>query len=406
MIRRTTLATSIFLAAVTIRAGAIAPQGMNPEKLKAIPAAMQKFVDDKTIAGAVTLIARDGKIASLEAVGMSDLEKGTAMTKESVFWIASMTKPVTATAVLMLQDEGKLSVDDPVEKHLPEFKGLMLAAEKTPERVVLQKPARPVTIKDLLSHTSGLTSSLPTGGTALDTLTLKGAVIGYALSPLQFEPGSKWQYCNPGINTLGRIIEVVSGMAYPDFIQKRILAPLGMSQTTFWPNGSQLRRLAKSYKTKADNSGLEEVLIAYLTRPYSDRSRMALPAGGLFSTAGDYGRFLMMIANEGKHGNKQIVSAEAIKLMSTIHTGDLKAGFTEGTGFGLGWNVVREPQGVTASLSPGSFGHGGAHGTQGWIDPVKKMVFILMIQRTGANSDASEIRKALHDTAVAAIDGQ
>ena len=313
-----------------------------------------------------------------------------------------MTKPITATAVLILQDQGKLTVDDPVEKHLPEFKGQMMVAEKTPEQVVLKKPARPITIKDLLTHTSGLTNNLPTGGSALDTLTLKGAVIGYAVTPLQFEPGSKWQYCNPGINTLGRIIEVVSGMTYADFIQKRLLSPLGMNETSFWPSGPELRRLAKSYKTKEDKSGLEEVKIASLTPPYSDRDRMALPAGGLFSTAGDYAKFLMMIANGGVHGKRQIVSRLAIQQMSAVHTGELKAGFTEGTGFGLGWNVVREAQGVTAALSPGSFGHGGAHGTQAWIDPKREMVLVLMIQRAGANSDASEIRKALQDAAVAA----
>ena len=172
-----------------------------------------------------------------------------------------MNKPNTATAIMMLQDEGKLNIDDPVMKYLPEFKGQMLVKEKTAEQTVLVKPARAITIKDLLTHTSGLVSNSPLDGEALDVLSLKEAVITYALSPLQFEPGSKWSYCNPGINTLGRLIEVVSGLEYATFMETRLFEPLGMTETTFWPDKAQLTRLATSYHPKAEGKVLEPTTI-------------------------------------------------------------------------------------------------------------------------------------------------
>ncbi|HEY1051883.1 MAG TPA: serine hydrolase domain-containing protein, partial [Prosthecobacter sp.] len=188
---------------------------------KSIRESMEAFVQDGSLSGAVTLLYHDGKVVSEETVGLQDIASKTPMTKDSLFWIASMTKPITALAVMMLQDEGKLDINDPVEKHLPEFKNQMLIKEKTAEQTVLVKPARPITIKDLLTHTSGLVGSPPFGGDIMDALTLKEAAISYALSPLQFEPGSKWAYCNPGINTLGRIVEVASGEDYAKFLEKR-----------------------------------------------------------------------------------------------------------------------------------------------------------------------------------------
>jgi CubicO group peptidase (beta-lactamase class C family) len=213
------------------------------------------FVDDHTISGAVLMVSSPDKVLAMEAIGVSDLKTQEPMRTDAMFWIASMTKPMTAMALMMLVEEGKLSIDDPVEKHLPEFKGQMLIDEKTPDRVVLRKPARPITIKDLLTHTSGLISALP--GNTMDALTLRGAVVAYAISPLQFEPGSKWQYCNTGINTLGRLIEVASGKSYADFLQERLFTPLGMKDTTFWPTEAQMKRIAKSYKPNAHKTGLE-----------------------------------------------------------------------------------------------------------------------------------------------------
>ena len=362
-----------------------------------ISAALQAFSADGQLAGAVSLLAQDGEILSFTATGKRDLRTGAPMTRDSLFWIASMTKPVTALGVMMLAEEGRLSIDDPVEKHLPEFKGQRLLKEKNDIQTVLVKPARPVTVKDLLTHTSGLVGNSPLDGAAIDVLTLKEAVITYALSPLQFEPGSKWSYCNPGINTLGRLIEVVSGEEYAKFLDKRLFKPLRMKDTTFWPSKSQLQRLATSYKPAADGKGLEVAEIKYLTPPFSNKKRTPLAAGGLFSTAGDLYRLYAMLLNGGTLDGRRYLSAETLAKMTQNHTGELKAGFTEGMGMGLGFQVVVTPVGVTAPLSPGTYGHGGAHGTQGWIDPVKKAVHILLIQRAGLkNGDASPMREAFH----------
>jgi CubicO group peptidase (beta-lactamase class C family) len=174
------------------------------------------------------------------------------MNTDGLFWIASMSKPITATALMMLVDEGKLRLDDPVEKYLPEFRGQMVVAEKDKDHVVLKKPAHAITVRNILSHTSGLVGRSPLER-ELDLLSLREGVITYGLSPLQFEPGSKYEYCNPGINTAGRLVEVLSGMPYEDFLQKRLFDPLGMKDTTFWPNDEQVKRLTKSY-----NSGTKE----------------------------------------------------------------------------------------------------------------------------------------------------
>jgi CubicO group peptidase (beta-lactamase class C family) len=369
-----------------------------------IRGSLETFVKDGSLSGAVAVLYQNDKILSEEVVGFRDLESKSPMQADSLFWIASMTKPITAVAVMMLQDEGKLNIEDPVAKYLPEFKNQMLVQEKSGDRVVLVKPARPVTIRDLLTHTSGLVGNSPLDGDALDVLSLKEAVITYALSPLQFEPGTKWSYCNPGINTLGRLVEVVSGEEYAAFLQKRILDPLGMKDTTFWPTDAQLARLATSYQPAADGKGLEPTTIKYLTEPYSNQKRAPLAAGGLFSTAGDLLKLYTMLINGGEADGKRYLSAGTLALMTTDHTGTLKSGFTDGMGMGLGFQVVREPVGVTSMLSKGSYGHGGAHGTQGWIDPEKKTIHILLIQRAGLkNGDASPMRQAFQEAAAALL---
>lgn len=375
---------------------------------RSVRTSMEAFVQEGTLSGAVTLLYHNGRVVSQEAVGLQDIESNTPMTRESLFWIASMTKPVTALAVMMLQDEGKLSIDDPVAKHLPEFKNQMLLKEKTDTQVVLVKPQRPITIKDLLTHTSGLVGNSPLGGDALDVLSLREATLTYALSPLQFEPGSKWSYCNPGINTLGRIVEVVSGEEYAKFLEKRLFKPLGMKDTTFWPKQKALKHLATSYKMKADGKGLEPTHIRHLTEPYSSKKRTPLAAGGLFSTADDLLKLYIMLLNDDEADGKRYVSKESLQLMTQSHTGDLKAGFADGMGMGLGFQVVKEPTGVTAMLSPGTYGHGGAHGTQGWIDPTNKAIYIMLIQRAGLqNGDASPMRQAFQEAGAALIgDGE
>jgi CubicO group peptidase (beta-lactamase class C family) len=379
------------------------PDVPHPEKLDAIPARMQKFVDDGDLAGAVCVVGRKDGVVHESAVGMRDLAARAPMPKDALFRIASMTKPITAIGIMILADEGKLSPDDDVAKYLPEFSGQMLLSEKTAAGNSLKPPARPVKLRDLLTHTSGV-ANYPKGVDdvyAKRNRTLAETTLATALQPLQFEPGTKWSYSNPGIDALGRVIEVVSGESYEDFLQKRVFDPLGMKDTTFHPTPSHLARLAVTYgkdKGGALTANLN-TLIAL-----KEKAKHPIPAGGLVSSGADLARLYRMMLNRGELDGKRILSEKAVAEMTKVQTGDIKTGFVDGMGFGYGWAVVREPQGVTAMMSPGTFGHGGAFGTQGWIDPKQDLFVVLLIQRTGLpNADASPMRQALQELAAAAV---
>ncbi len=390
-----TLRAACFLAVslVALRPASRAAD-FDETKLALIRPGMQRFVDDHQIAGAVTVVGTPKGIVSLEAVGQRRLDSGDAMPKDALFRIASMTKPITATGILILADEGKLSVDDAVEKHLPEFRGQMLVAERKPDQLTLKKTPRPITLRDLLTHTSGL-PAYPPGLSDLyrkRNRTLAESTLAVSQRPLEFEPGSRWSYSNSGIDTLGRVIEVVSGKDYETFLAERVFKPLHMKDTTFRPSKEQLRRLAGLYGLK--DGKLVAAPDALIGRPIE--MRHPIPAGGLYSTSADQARFYRMMLNGGKLDGERILSPESVKAMTRVQTGDLKCGFTPGMSHGLGFAVVREPQGVTAMLSPGSFGHGGAFGTQSWADPKRGLFVILLIQRSGLpNSDASEMRREL-----------
>jgi CubicO group peptidase (beta-lactamase class C family) len=345
---------------------------------------MQQFIVKQEVAGAVTLVANGDTILHLDAAGLADVTGKKPMQADTICWIASMTKPITGAAVMMMQDEGKLSVDDSVSKHLPEFKEL---------KDKLGKPVE-ITIRQLLTHTSGLAEI--NNAQAKSAKTLADVIPLYVAQPVQFEPGSKWQYCQSSINTAARIVEVVSGESFPDFLEKRLFQPLGMKDTTFYLREEQLPRLAKSYNRTKDGK-LEEAEIFILHGlPPSSRDRFPAANGGLFSTAPDYVRFCQMVLNGGELNGRRYLKAESVKYMTSVLTGELKTGFTDGNGWGLAWCVVRQPQGPTAALSAGSHGHGGAYGTQAWIDPKDKKIYILMVQRANfPNADASELRQAL-----------
>ncbi|MGL6075931.1 MAG: serine hydrolase domain-containing protein [Fimbriiglobus sp.] len=374
------------------------------EKWKAIKPAMQKFVDNNELAGAVTVVGRKSGVVHLEAVGFRDKEAKAPMTPDALFRIASMTKPITAMAVLMLQEDGKLNVEDPVEKYLPEFKGQMLQVSKVDDVVTLKKPSRPITLRDMLTHTSGLPGGYPAGLGDVYTLrnrTLNETTLVISQQPLFFEPGTKWSYCNSGIDTLGRVVEVVSGMSYEAFLQKRLFDPLKMTQTTFRPSIEQLKNLATTYsvKDKQLNPAPKTFLAALPT------SEHPIPAGGLASTAGDIAKLYQCLLNGGELDGVRVIGEKTLGMMTQTQTGDIKTGFTDGMSFGFGFAVVKTPTGITEKLSPGTFGHGGAFGTQSWADPKKDLFMILMIQRTGIpNGDASIYRKTFQDLALSAIE--
>ena len=354
-----------------------------------VTAALQPFVDAHSLAGAVGLVASKDQVLSVETVGFADIAASKPMTADALFWIASQSKPMTATAFMMLVDEGKVSVDDRVEKYLPEFKGQMFTAEQDENHALLKKPSHPITVRNVLSHTSGLRFASPMEQPTLDALPLRDAVRSHALLPLQWEPDSKYQYSNAGINTAARIIEVVSGMTYEDFMQKRLFDPLGMKDTTFWPSEEQVRRLAKSYKPNADKSGLEETTISQLTYPLSDRKRQPMPAGGLFSTAQDVARFCQMILNGGTLDGRRYLSEAAVKQMTIKQTGDaLKEGY------GLGWSV-----------NGTQFGHGGAMATNMNIDPERGLISVWMVQHAGFPGEGGKSRDVFQRAAEARFGG-
>ncbi len=364
----------------------------SPPAFAAINERLRYFVDEHEIAGATTLVATRDGIVHHASIGQADVAHDTPMRPDTIFWIASMTKPITATAVLMLQDEGKLSIDDPVEKHLPEFKEI---------KTVDGKPAR-LAIRHLLTHTSGMGEVAPEQAGAITNLA--GLVPLHVAKPLAFEPGTKWVYCQSGINTAARIVEVVSGQSFDQFLEQRLFIPLRMKDTTFYLTDAQLPRLATPYRRTSQGTLEATQNFILHGKPPTSRDRFPAANGGLFSTAGDYYRFCQMFLNEGVLDGRLYLKPESVKVMTRVQTGGLKTGFTDGNGWGLGFCIVRDPQGVTAMLSPGSFGHGGAYGTQAWIDPEKKRIYILMVQRANfPNSDASPVRAAFQEAAAAAL---
>ncbi len=342
-----------------------------------LAAKLQPFVDSHTLAGAVLLVAnRDGVLAT-ETVGHADIAAGKAMPPNAVFWIASMSKPVTATALMLLIDEGKVALDDPVEKYLPEFKDLWLIVEPGQDYQVLRRAERKVTIRHILSHTSGMPFRSAMEQPTLDALPLSVAVRSYAMTPLQCEPTTKYQYSNAGINTAGRIIEVVTGLAYEDFLQQRLFDPLGMQDTTFWPNEEQVARLARAYRPNKDKTGLDETKIDQLQYPLSRREgRYPMPAGGLFSTAADMATFCRMLLNNGELNGKRYLSADAVGQLAANQTGDLPQGY------GLGFSTDKRPN--------GTFGHGGALATNMQIDRERGLVLIYMVQHAGYPNDTGK----------------
>ena len=389
------------LSLPTLMALALAPGLVRADEPK-VSDSLKPFVERGVLAGAVTLVATPEKVLSVEAVGYSDVAAKEPMKVDSLFWIASMNKPITATALMMLVDEGKVKLDDPVEAYLPEFKGQMVVALKEGNVVVLKKPAHPITVRNILSHTAGLVGRSPLER-ELDTVSLREGTISYGLSPLQFEPGSQYQYCNPGINTAGRIVEVVSGMPYEEFLQKRLFEPLAMKDTTFWPTEEQVRRLAKSYRPDAARKGLEETRITQLTYPLTDRKRHPYPAGGLFSTAADLGTFCRMILNGGTLDGRRYLSEAAVREMTSTQTGDLISKGKGENGYGLGWTTSKKSTGDSGPAIPGPCGHGGAYATNMSIDPGRGLITVYMVQHAGwPGVDGGAVHGAFQKAAIEA----
>jgi len=383
---------------LTVPAGSLAQSvyvQVHEADKRPLTAAIKPYVDSHEIAGAVVCIADRNRVIDRETIGYADMVARRSMKANNMFWIASMSKAITASAVMMLVDETKISLDDPVVKYLPEFKSQMVNLASDQADVSFQQgvpgsvkaagafaklaPLRqPITIRELLSHTSGLPFTSTHEAAELDLFPLRTAVDSYAAEPLQSQPGGKYSYSNEGFNIAGRIVEVVSGFAFEDFLEQRLFSPLGMKDTTFWPNNEQVKRLAKSYETGGVGVNLREVPIDVLTYPLSDHEhRFPIPAGGLFSTADDIVRFCQMILNRGTFHGTRYLSEESVRLMTIKETGDIVA-----KSYGFGWNV-----------DDGYLEHSGAYKTDMIVDKKRGLIVVFLVQC--ANDWKLEDRKRL-----------
>ncbi|HWC97518.1 MAG TPA: serine hydrolase domain-containing protein [Candidatus Sulfopaludibacter sp.] len=368
--------------------------GMSSARLARIPVRMKEFVTAGKTAGVVTLVARHGHVASLDAVGYQDLESKTPMRTDTIFRLASVTKPVTCAGIMILVDEGRVSLIDPVEKYLPEFKGLKLnqCGTLAGYNCATVTPSRPVNILDLMTHTSGLPGSAPERGTPATTLAEHVAAV--SRTTLLFEPGTAWNYSNIGIAALGRVIEVVTGQPYDRFLAERIFQPLEMKDTFFFVPADKASRVASVYTYETE--GLKRVNMATPKYP--------APEGGLFSTASDMARFHQMMLQKGTLNGQRILSAAGVEAMTTSQTGSLRAGFAPGVGHGFGFEVVRETLGTYRYNSIGSFVKGGAYRTYGWVDPAKDLVGIIFMQRTNGGGDVADEINSFMAMSAAAIE--
>lgn len=368
------LGLALYAATATVRSAG---------SFDAIAPRMQAFVDRGEAAGIVTLLASKDNVLHLAAVGKTDLAGSRTMKTDDIFWIASMSKPVTAASIGMLVDDGKLAFDDPVSKYLPEFAG------------------KPITLRQVLTHTSGV----PEMPNREPHLTLEQTSKRVAEAALIFPPGSRWSYSTAGLDVMGRVVEVVSRMPFDRFLQTRIFDPLGMKDTSFWISQANATRLAHSYQWVAAESRLRETTISYLYgTEVIDRQRPPLGGAGLFSTAEDMARFYQMMLNAGQAKGRRLLTPATVAELTRKQTGDLRA--RPGMPWGLGFCVVEDPSAMEANkiLSPGSFGHGGAYSTQSWADPTKNLIWIVMFERTGkGNGDNSDVRIAFQDAAAGAL---
>jgi CubicO group peptidase (beta-lactamase class C family) len=356
---------------LTVLATSTLAVGSEPPASPEVTAALQPYLDSHKLAGLIGIIAdKTGKVHYKNLLGYADVEAKKSISEDNVFWIASMTKMFAGASIMMLVDEGKVSLDDPVTRYIPQLNKWMVVEEKDDAHVLLKPLVRPVTIRHVLSHTSGLAGSSELQQlTGSDGTPLKARALSSVTGPLQWQPGDKYQYGNQGMNIAARIVEIVSDMSYEDFLQRRFFDPLGMTETTFWPSETQIARLAAAYGPNKEKNGYARSDIGFLTKPYSDRTRRFPEAGGgLFSTTHDIFRYGLMLANDGELDGKRYLSHAAMEELRKEQTGTTKVNYS------LGYH-----------LRNGLFGHDGAYGTDLSVDPKTGMVAIFMVQCTSGD---------------------
>ena len=401
------------LVAGTIPVGKPEEVGLSSERLKRIGEAVQRHIEANNVAGAVTLVARKGRIAHFEARGMMDLESKKPMPKDGLFRLASMSKPITGVAIMMLVEEGKVRLTDPVSRFIPEFKGLEKvavakpgakpAAEGGEAPFDLVQVSRPITIADLLKHGSGLVSGGPGAAVAARLAprapsdTLATYIPKLAAVPLDFQPGTLWRYSGQaGFDVLSRIVEVVSGQTFDAFLKQRIFDPLGMKDTAFFPAAGKESRLVTIYQFTPQGlrPGNQAVSNVYFSG-----------AGGLMSTAEDYLQFAQMLLNEGQLNGKRFLGPRTVQLMVSNHTGEMVNGQfgrpAQGMGFGLSMQVVQDPVAANLRVSKGAYGWAGGTGVSFWVEPAEQIVTIYFIQGGSGGALRQDFENAVYQSIVA-----
>lgn len=385
--------------------------GLSSDRLSRITAAMESDVAAGRIAGAVGLIARNGQVAYFEARGKADRERGVAMRPDTVFRIYSMSKPITSAALMMLYEEGRFRLSDPVAKYLPELEKVMVLVDKkagerggssgvgtllgqreepevSPDEYELVKPSRAMTVQDLMRHTSGLTYGFSQND-LVDRMyrkarllnfdkTLAEAVAKLGTLPLKYQPGTRFEY-SVSVDVQGRLIEVLSGMALDEFLKQRVFDPLQMTDTGFYVPEPNWDRLAQIYQPQEGGAKIK-ARDGELGGRYTKNPALLSGGGGLVSTAADYLRFCQMMLNGGELDGARLLSRKTVELMTIDHLAATGVERDGGYGFGLGVAVANDlaRSGLNGSL--GEYNWGGAAGTKFWIDPQEKMIGIYMVQ--------------------------
>ncbi len=383
---------TFFVAAVATVLVCSAQQDSEDRLSKEMPARTKAFVDNHTVAGVVTMVLHNGKVIEHDAEGMADVEANRPMRKDSIFQIMSMTKPFTGVGIMMLAEEGKLALREPLEHYLPEFHGLHVATTTGPDAGRLGEPLRPVTIRDLMTHTAGIFDAPPNEIKDYNqqmNIPLADIMKIFARQPLLFQPGTHWSYSSPGIDILGRVIEVCSGQKYEDFIAERLLRPLEMKDSFYFPDEQHISRIAMVYESHNGTlSPAPGSILGGDPARHRQGARNPEPAWGLYSTAEDLSHFYQMLLNGGTYKGRRYLSKFSVDLMTQVHTGDLNpSGWMGGSGYGLTLEVVKDPYGELHGHSIGTFGHGGAFGTQGWMDPKTNLITIMLIQSASGGTD-------------------
>jgi CubicO group peptidase (beta-lactamase class C family) len=393
------LATALPALAASVQTAKPEQTGFSSERMARIHDMVQRHIDAHDIAGAVTLVARNGKIAYFEAHGLADIEAKKPMSKDSLFWIMSMTKPVVGTAVLMMMEEGKLRLTDPVSKFIPEFKGSKVAVIQdrpagvpaptrgTPPQFYTVPATRDLTIQDLLTHVNGLNTGGAASSAEVAKVALKAGesladyIPRLATTPLDFQPGTRWAYsATAAWDTMERIVEVITGQPFDRFARERIFDPLGMKDTTFRPSPEQLARIATQYRGADGAFTRVDTKAVWLNSP-----TYLSGGGGLMSSAEDYLQFGQMLANRGELNGKRLLGPKTVELMSSVFVPDTLPGRAKGRGFGLSVQVITDQIAANTPISNGSFGWDGAFGTHFWVDPKEKIVGLFMVQAAGPN---------------------